>query len=58
MFNSSARKRVCFQVRLRMVDTEMFLDLLIFRREKKFKENIWLSVLYHTMKTYQQYAEC
>lgn len=46
--NSSARKRICFQVRLRAVDTEMFLDLLIFRREKKFKENIWLSVLYHT----------
>lgn len=36
------------QVRLRAVDTEMFLDLLIFRREKKFKENIWLNVLYHT----------
>lgn len=52
IFNSSARKRICFQVRLRAVDTEMFLDLLIFRREKKFKENIWLNVLYHTQGKY------
>lgn len=38
MFNSSARKRICFQVRLRAVETEMFLDLLIFRRKKNSKK--------------------